>query len=52
MAKTTAPGGACPDQGVVFDQKGNLYGTTVWGRAYNDCSESVGGCGVVFELTP
>jgi len=44
--------GAYPDQGVVFDQKGNLYGTTVGGGAYNDCSESVGGCGVVFKLTP
>jgi uncharacterized repeat protein (TIGR03803 family) len=34
--------------GLVFDQKGNIYGTTEYGGA-GDC---YGGCGVVFKLTP
>ncbi|HEX8814327.1 MAG TPA: choice-of-anchor tandem repeat GloVer-containing protein [Terriglobales bacterium] len=37
-------GGANPDGPVVFDGKGNLYGTTFQGGA--------GGAGVVFELSP
>jgi uncharacterized repeat protein (TIGR03803 family) len=44
--------GAVPGAGVVFDQKGNLYGTSVGGGAYNDCYEDNAGCGVVFKLTP
>jgi uncharacterized repeat protein (TIGR03803 family) len=36
--------GNYPTAGVVFDAKGNLYGTTYEGGAYNK--------GVVFELTP
>ena len=36
--------GALPLAGVVFDQKGNLYGTTFGGGAYGD--------GGVFKLTP
>lgn len=35
-----------PDAGLVFDQQGNLYGTTIWGGTngiYN---------GLVFELSP
>jgi uncharacterized repeat protein (TIGR03803 family) len=43
--------GANPDAAVVFDQKGNLYGTAFLGGAnYNDCDGY--GCGVVFKLTP
>jgi uncharacterized repeat protein (TIGR03803 family) len=34
--------------GVVFDQAGNLYGTTQFG---GNCIIT-GGCGVVFRLTP
>lgn len=42
--------GENPWAGVVFDQKGNLYGTTRSGGAYNkDCDF---GCGVVFKLSP
>ncbi len=37
--------GEIPVNGVIFDQKGNLYGTTYL-RLSGD------GCGVVFELTP
>jgi len=44
--------GALPDgvhpSGVVFDAKGNLYGTTANGGA--GCNSP--GCGIVFELTP
>jgi uncharacterized repeat protein (TIGR03803 family) len=36
--------GGHPVAGVIFDQEGNLYGTTQAGGAYGD--------GVVFELTP
>jgi len=39
--------GEGPEAGLVFDQKGNLYGTTHFG-GYG-CSS---GCGVVFKLTP
>ena len=40
-----APGdGVAPGNGVVIDGKGNLYGTTEGGGAYND--------GTVYELTP
>ena len=42
--------GALPYAGLVFDQKGNLYGTTYFGGAYN--SSCIYGCGVVFKLTP
>ncbi len=40
--------GAGPYAGVVFDGKGNLYGTTV-GGGINACNG--GGCGTVFKLT-
>jgi uncharacterized repeat protein (TIGR03803 family) len=43
--------GADPYAGVVFDQKGDLYGTTYYGGPYNECRGN-GGCGVVFKLTP
>jgi uncharacterized repeat protein (TIGR03803 family) len=36
--------------GVIFDQAGNLYGTTDYGGNLSQCSGS--GCGVVFQLTP
>ena len=40
--------GGSPNAGLIFDQAGNLYGTTQWGGSSN-CQY---GCGVVFELTP
>ena len=44
-AFTGSPDGADPASGMIFDQAGNLYGTTQFGG----CSL---GCGTVFELTP
>jgi uncharacterized repeat protein (TIGR03803 family) len=41
--------GAGPGGGVVFDQKGNLYGTTPDGGSATGCNGS--GCGVVYELS-
>lgn len=43
--------GSLPYAGVVFDQAGNLYGTTfLGGTQQENCGE--GGCGVVYELSP
>jgi uncharacterized repeat protein (TIGR03803 family) len=39
--------GAGPGGGLVFDKKGNLYGTTPDGGDVNGC-----GCGVVYQLAP
>jgi uncharacterized repeat protein (TIGR03803 family) len=42
--------GTLPWSSPIFDQKGNLYGTTVGGgRGRIGC---IGGCGTIFELTP
>jgi uncharacterized repeat protein (TIGR03803 family) len=41
---TGLPDGSAPWAGVIFDQSGNLYGTTELGGAY--------GYGTIFELTP
>ena len=50
---TGSSDGAYPEAGVIFDSKGNLYGTTVQGgnTSGTNCS-GTGGCGVVFELIP
>jgi uncharacterized repeat protein (TIGR03803 family) len=40
--------GAGPTGGLIFDARGNLYGTTITGGPY-DCVEGFG-CGTVFEL--
>jgi uncharacterized repeat protein (TIGR03803 family) len=45
-----AKDGIDPESALVFDQAGNLYGTTVYG-AGTGCVLS-NGCGIVFELTP
>jgi uncharacterized repeat protein (TIGR03803 family) len=42
-------GGANPDSVLLFDSKGNLYGTTENG-GNSECGGT--GCGVVFELSP
>jgi uncharacterized repeat protein (TIGR03803 family) len=44
-----AKDGFLPQAGLIFDQAGNLYGTTSQGGAYNCGSNS---CGTVFELIP
>lgn len=43
--------GCGPVASVVFDSKGNLYGTTVGGGLVNCLNQTIG-CGTVFELTP
>jgi hypothetical protein len=43
--------GAYPQSGLLLDQSGNIYGTTSSG-GIGKCNASLGGCGVVFELTP
>ena len=40
--------GVAPWSGVIFDSKGNIYGTTVGGGRYSNCTK---GCGTVFQLT-
>jgi len=43
-SQSSCSDGANPEAGLVFDQAGNLYGTTAGGGA--------NGSGVIFELTP
>ncbi len=42
--------GVNPAASLIFDQSGNLYGTTVHGGSGTGCSNN--GCGTVFELSP
>jgi uncharacterized repeat protein (TIGR03803 family) len=46
--------GVGPNPGVVFDQAGNLYGTTNYGGSNGPLcmGPPVSGCGTVFELSP
>ncbi|MFZ0418611.1 MAG: choice-of-anchor tandem repeat GloVer-containing protein [Candidatus Sulfotelmatobacter sp.] len=44
-------GGSLPQGGLVFDQQGNLYGSTTLGGGSENCGAEVG-CGVIFELIP
>jgi len=45
---TGGPDGGQPSGGLIFDQAGNLYGTTNFGGS-TYCSQ---GCGTVFKLSP
>ena len=40
--------GGTPEDKLIVDASGNLYGTTVFGGS-GSCN---GGCGVIFEITP
>jgi hypothetical protein len=42
--------GGYPVSNVVFDVRGNLYGTASEGGNLSDCNGT--GCGVVWEITP
>jgi uncharacterized repeat protein (TIGR03803 family) len=47
--------GGGPYAGLIFDRKGNLYGTAFYGGAYggySGCAYHLYGCGVVFKVTP
>jgi uncharacterized repeat protein (TIGR03803 family) len=44
--------GGIPAGGLVFDSKGNLYGTTNGGGTGQGCGDQGTGCGTVFELIP
>ena len=49
----TEADGALPSSGLVFDAKGNLYGTTTAGGASTACiGFPANGCGTVFRLAP
>ena len=42
--------GSAPVAGLIFDQAGNLYGTTAAGGSGTGCNSN--NCGTVFKLTP
>lgn len=44
--------GVAPSGNLVFDAKGNLYGTTTQGGGSNNCNSFNKGCGTVFQLMP
>jgi uncharacterized repeat protein (TIGR03803 family) len=44
--------GYFPTSTLIFDKKGNLYGTTEAGGGQGSGPECVSGCGTVFELSP
>ncbi len=50
---TNSNDGATPAGGVIFDQAGNLYGTTAYGGS-GDCVlvGTTVGCGTVYQMTP
>jgi len=49
-----APDGSEPGGNLLFDESGNIYGTTAYGGTGQACKDwnTVIGCGTVFELSP
>jgi uncharacterized repeat protein (TIGR03803 family) len=47
---TDGADGGGPSAGLIFDAKGDLYGTTRYGGGNGGCGNN-GGCGVVFKLS-
>jgi uncharacterized repeat protein (TIGR03803 family) len=47
-----SPDGAQPFSSPIIDQKGNIFGTTLEGGPTLCSSNSISGCGTVFELVP
>jgi hypothetical protein len=45
-------GGEMPEAGVAMDQHGNIFGTTGYGGSFQGVCGSLGGCGIVFEISP
>ena len=51
MRSPIASTGRIPTPALIFDQRGNLYGTAWEGGAYNNgCYPGIG-CGIVFKIT-
>jgi len=48
----TASDGCIPESALIFDQAGNLYGTTLQGGGGFTGTFCTNGCGSVFELSP
>jgi len=44
--------GCLPQSSLIFDQAGNLYGTTLQGGGGDNTTFCTNGCGTVFELSP
>jgi uncharacterized repeat protein (TIGR03803 family) len=47
-----ATDGKIPDSGVWRGSDGNFYGVTEAGGTNTDCASNLGGCGVIFKITP
>ncbi len=52
LHRFTGADGAFPGAGVIFDQAGNLYGTTEEGGNPTQCVDEGVGCGAIFQLIP
>ena len=52
---TAAPDGGVPSSRLILDSAGNVYGITEYGGT-GSCGDSIsfaiGGCGIIYELTP
>jgi uncharacterized repeat protein (TIGR03803 family) len=44
--------GQLPQDGLIMDSKGNLYGTTLFGGNLQSCHGDGEGCGIAYELSP